>query len=112
MTLKNLEELQLNVTYRVRCTGTQAHMSVCSFHHDHALMKMLALLAALESIDNITYNVRYVKSGGEGLSAYELCEALIAFGIPADVSPQTLKQTFDALIKATGFDGFCYEIIM
>ena len=134
------------VTYKVRCTGTQAHMSVCSFHHDHALMKMLALLSALDqmrelqadyekeqepvvayskevarkllkasnvgdAIDHVTYNVRYVKSGGEGYSPYEQCEALIAFGIPVGICTKTVKAAFDRLIKGTGYEGFSYEIV-
>lgn len=41
------------VTYTVKCQGTQAHMSVCSFHHDHAIFKMLALLGRLEEMRQI-----------------------------------------------------------
>lgn len=41
------------VTYIVKCTGTQAHMSVCSFHHDHAIFKMMALLGRLEQMREI-----------------------------------------------------------
>ncbi len=41
------------VTYIVRCAGTQAHMSVCSFHHDHAIFKMMALLGRLDEMRKI-----------------------------------------------------------
>lgn len=39
--------------YRVKFTGTQAHASVCSFHHDHAVLKMLDLLDKLEEMRKI-----------------------------------------------------------
>ena len=134
------------ITYKVRCTGSQAHMSVCSFHHDHAVLKLLSLLKSLEqmrtitavyspaqepvvayskevarqllknpdvgdAIDHVTYNVRSVKSGDAQYSPYELCEAVISFGIPAGVSNAAVKDAFDRLIRQTGYDGFSYEII-
>lgn len=39
--------------YLVKCSGTQAHASVCSFHHDHAALKMLALLERLDEMRTI-----------------------------------------------------------
>lgn len=41
------------VRYLVKSTGTQAHASVCSFHHDHAALKLLDLLGRLEEMREI-----------------------------------------------------------
>jgi acetylornithine deacetylase/succinyl-diaminopimelate desuccinylase-like protein len=63
----------------VKCRGTQAHGSVCSWVGDNAIAKMVELLNALIEKDGLI-SVESVSSGERSGASSEYCEARLRCG--------------------------------
>lgn len=107
-----MKNTDIKETYVVQSKGTPILGSVCSFAHDHAIFKMIDLLGQLEgAFQHVTYNVKAITCGKEGILPVEHCEARIDFEIPVGVDKEQIQDKFDQLIKNTGYQGISYEII-
>lgn len=96
-------------TYLLKFAGTAAFGSVCSFVHDHAVFKLIDLLAKLEEGCAVTYHIDRVSCGNADQLAVEYSEAQVTFSGSADASE--LEENIERLICETGYTGITYQLI-
>lgn len=101
-----MQQIERKERYIIKCEGTLILGSVCSFAHDHAILKMMDLLGRLKDAD-----INYIACGGEGKLPVEYCEAEIEFRAPEGEKNKQIREHLDALIKETGHKGITCEII-
>lgn len=101
-----MQQMKRRVKYIVKCKGTPVLGSVCSFAHDHAILKMVDFLGKLEKA-----NINNITCGGNGKLPVEYCEAEIDFEISDSIESEKIQEEFDALIGKTGYKGTTYKLV-
>lgn len=108
---------QLEEKFIVKCKGTPILGSVCSFAHDHAILKMIEVLGCLEKkiasdrMDGVTYSVNNIFCGGDGKLPMEYCEAEVEFILSDETKNEKFSKMLDDAIAQIGYQGITYEIV-
>lgn len=108
---------QLKEKIIIKCKGTPILGSVCSFAHDHAILKMVEVLGSLQKrnasdrIDCLTFSVNDISCGGNGKLPVEYCEAEVEFILSDETKNENLSHMLDDAIAQIGYQGITYEIV-
>ena len=92
----------------LRAEGRQAYASVCSFHHDNAVLKLLDVLdqaqewKKMHSNEGISVQIADIQTGVEGKSASECSMAQVRIVGGETMNKKEMENLVYAWIKASG----------
>lgn len=101
-----MKQREFKANYIVKCKGTPILGSVCSFAHDHAILKMVEFLGQLDNV-----NINNISCGDAEKMPVEYCEAEIEFAFSDEGIKEKIPGILDEMIAKTGYQGITYERI-
>ena len=90
---------------------------MCSFAHDHAILKMVEVLGSLQKrcaedfMDCVTYSVNDIFCGGDGKLPVEYCKAEVEVILTDEEKNEKLIKMLEDVITQIGYQGITYELV-